>query len=688
MPKGKIPPRPAFEPPNILGIEFQELPKIAEIIENLIVKEVARDLWTYEPGIYHNTESVACPVWKGWDRLNRYSPNRFTDANPIFIGGATHKAIAPLIPNSFPEYEVTERFTDPDLDITFHVDIYCPDHELIPEEVEPKTLAEVERPIQNIIYEIKTKDHYINYFDPKIPVSNRPEAHNNVSPTTVYLNQIIPYLVEGDSNIAYLVYVPKSMYLDLLVYQIVFDTSERRDSILATLHKRAGVLKRIDEQFHNKDPLSLLAIEPSGACRTYCNFNRDKSVHYTQDGQTQICPVKELPRRTHLVGNEDLKQIYDALWEYLSQQAPEFDFNRGFYQIQQVKPELMQISYNAALGVLRERLPDLSDENLESALGALLDLLPNKKKPDIRYIKLLENDILQIFPLREQVERGWAPFVFGDLPLIRESTSLAQVWNKLMINRLYPTDVSASKEDFFVFQPYDYKGFFGCPRLQAFTNEREIGLGFTNNPGFAKLWFIDMAIYQTLRYLLSEGPGRLYTVDFADTGYSFRFLMSSKAVFGQNSPLLILPIHHTEWRELYGSRTLSDPPVITPMEKHTKQAALLSAILQEQGAPDLPMVLQMYYPRKDKGDIRLYGIRPKDPSGIIQEALDFIKEIRSPVTYKGDEYMGIARTGEWCTWCIMLQRCLEGLDYVEESKVKQLFPAGLTEDGDFIYRTF
>jgi hypothetical protein len=679
----------AFTPPIYANINYNEVTEVARQMEQLIIDTVVRDRWTFDPKRYHSTELSRCMLWKGWDRFTRSAIKNFNGdrgANILFIGNANHENVGKIIKGGMPEFESIVTFDD--IEVSFHIDVFRP-FRTIEElsEAERMTLTDeqIQKRLQAVIYEIKTKESLFYLFDQNVPVQNRLEKHDKFGPTSLELNQIIPYMVQSNANVGFLIFIPKMRRFEVLSYQVLLDAEEWKEQVMNTLENRAKQFADLEEGLLSGSAINMSLIEPSSACNNWCSFRLMKTKYTAADGTEYHCPVKLLPKIGKLRKEPLMLDVYNMIWNFLQHSADRraedeqasldtYDLAKRFYVLQQTKPDFYRLNEKEAITIL-QRTMTMDEGSAKSSIEALLGMYPNLKNKELRYLRRInDSEILQIFPLKERVAKGWSPFLFkkhGQYPYISEISELAGTMRELMIERLYPTDVVVSGQELAILRPYDYKGFFGCPRYQRFANIREIPKGFTDLPikegflstksrlGMIKIWFIDMSIHARVRRMFGHNNGELFTTKFDK--YSFQYPVTNMKRFGIKSPLLVIPIYRTEWRVPKSSIKIKNPS-ITPREKHTKQAALLASII------DAPVLL-MYYPRKRHGDIRLYAIRPEDPEIIQNEAKEWIKAVDQD----------IPKPSSACRTCLMIVECDEGQDFMTELIAKEQ-AEGVTEE--------
>lgn len=699
MPKGKKekkePPKKAFEDPIYPNVTYQENRPLAVLLENEIVRIVQEDEWEYNPDIYHNTETIECPLRRAFDRIFKIKPKQFQESggeqgvNVMFLGSATHEGFASLVPNSIAEHHFLLPVHDKK-QITFHIDVFRP-------AMEGKS---------QVLYEIKTKDGYFPTMIDSVvkdymeKVLRKPLFHQ-VSPTTAYLNQTTPYIVISQADVGLLLYIPKTQHDHLVIYKITMPQAADRELVIKILRQRAKIFETIIQQYKTHQPLSLEFIETSGACANYCNFR--KMGFETNEMGMQQCPVNELPTNTQIHKSETLKTAYRAIYFALQAKlGEENDIRRkfAFYWIKDRSK--MWLSLEETIKSIVVSVP--TDEN--DALLLLQDLIKAGyakvyKEKDVEMLHregkiptIVPGVQVEVIPIKNSekglrcVMTGWGDFRFGDLSIL-QIEELRQEDKELIT--LYTSIRNAVK--WIPEEPYIEKkwmpniihssaGVFNCPRLQRFANMRltNEALDQPDNIVPAKLWWLDIVIREKLRKILFKDHGDFYR-DIKFENYEMRVNFTSSAIFGVELPIILIPIFKTEWYEISGGRKVPARPIMTPFEDHTKRAALVSAVLTDLAQSPTPIpVLLVYYPRKSEGDVRLYQVTATNSEIIKKEARDWINLVNIDLS----SGPGTPHVGDWCTWCPMPYRCPEGREHLRSLLARNEV---LMVDGDYPMRT-
>lgn len=654
----------AFPSPEFKFVVYRERKELASKIEADLRDNLIEGKLEFTPREYHSTELIDCPIKSGWERYQKLIPTKFDEVNPLLIGSSMHRAISTLIPNSIAErkfgiegfdpilLERLQKRPDP-ISIIFTVDIYRGN--------------DPEKGKTAVIYEIKVKESLDNMFDNELMknIQINDWKTTNVTPGSPYLNQLIPYEVVSEAERGSLLYIPKMMFTNSVVYEVVFLDPVARLAVQKKLVERAETLARVEATFENEEPLDFTIIEPSGMCDPYCDFGRPKvSYSIPEKKIEQQCPVYLLPTDTKIKkAAPEVKNLYSILLKMVQAKMGKenFDVRRHFQYLSEKRPELITLAVEEIIGETHLR-PEVLDEYLKSLEGWYY----------IKWRDLNGKQVVEVVPNREAVRRGWGLYLYHPYyPTIYEAAKVAQQLEEKM----------AAQVSEVVFQAYDGKGLFGCPKLQYFANTRKTaeGLLAQQNLGQAKLHYIDMAIWAELQYIACETS--ITTAKFND--YSFRVSRLAKRIDPQSKPIIWIPIWRTEWREISGRRRVPKNPVITPMAKHIYQAGLLATVLKED-------VFLGYYPRKKHGDIRLYEVHPDDPESITKMGNDFVRKVGliEPITndYKAFLLAEVARLVKEqglsendainnvrlrvrnrellpifiCRWCIMRYACDEG----------------------------
>jgi hypothetical protein len=689
--------REAFPMPSFKYLTIKEDKVAAGKIEQDLRSSLVEGKFENIPREYHNSSLIQCLIRTSWESHAGQTPEEFKDLNRLLIGDGLHKAIAAILPGAVAEAQFTQldhfdadlidrlRNRPDPITILFTIDVFR-------QRTDRKA---------SMIYEIKVKEDLDGLYDAefikKLPPGKLTQTNQNVTPAAVYVNQVLPYEVAGDSEFGRLIYIPKEMFDPVIIYKISMpDVSDRR-AVQETLVQRAEKMVELQVAYEKKNPLDLTIIEPSGICRQYCTFGKKGVFWETKDGEKQQCPVYLLPTDTEIKrAPKEIVYFYQNLMEAVQKKMTPLHmiFLKHFYYASVKKPELVTLT-----------LPEIQMESRLKNPATVRTYLARLEK--WRYVKpttLDGQEAWEVVPVRDYVRRGWGTFLYGDhYPTIVEAPEEAEGLENVMADRVIAN----------TWLPYDYKGLFGCARLQYFTNSRQIIEGLKNNLEQSKLWFIDLAIWSNLVNIACN-PSK-ETQDFE--GYNFHYYKLNANYDIPSHPVLWVPIGRTEWRVITPRRSIPKNPKVTPMAKHAYQAGLLSAI--NGGEP----VYVGYYPRRKMGDIRFYEVKAEDPEALLKLGRENIGKIKD--TLEGSwpiandfrvlleqelqriiDVEGLSEveaflklkqivrkehfpaSGIVCRWCVMKYKCDEGRQLLSWLELKIGEEPEEEESGEFDLRTF
>jgi hypothetical protein len=689
--------REAFPMPSFKYLTIREDKVTAGKIEQDLRNSLMEGKFENIPREYHNSSLIQCLIRSSWETHAGQTPEEFKDLNRLLIGDGLHKAIAAILPGAVAEAQFTHMdHFDADLidrlrnrpdpiTILFTIDVFR-------QRTDRKA---------TMIYEVKVKEDldglYDKEFVDRLPMENLIQSNPNVTPAAVYVNQILPYEVAGDSEFGRLLYIPKEMFDPVIVYKISLPDPSDRRAVQETLVQRAEKMAELEKAYEDQKPLDLTIIEPSGICRQYCTFGKKGIFWESKDGEKQQCPVYLLPTDTEIKrAPKEIVYFYQSLMETVQAKmtSVHMNFLKHFYYASVKKPELVTLTF-----------PEIEKGSKLKNPATIRTYLARLEK--WRYVKscvIDEQEAWEVVPVRDYVRRGWGSFLYDShFPIIVEAPEEAEGLENVMADRVIAN----------TWLPYNYKGLFGCARLQYFTNSRQIIEGLKNNLEQSKLWFIDLAIWGNLVNIACNPSKETRSFE----GYNFHYYLLNANYDIPSYPILWVPIGRTEWRVITPRRSIPKNPKVTPLAKHAYQAGLLSAI--NGGEP----VYVGYYPRRKMGDIRLYEIKAEDTEDILKLGHENIGKIKDtlegswPIAndYKVQLEQELQRlitaedlpeeqaflklkqmvrkehfpaSGLVCRWCVMKYKCDEGrqLLFWLDLKVGEEPEEG--ESSEFDLRTF